>query len=116
MVGLKAVSRGALEGRHPQEANQARPGCLGESLQEASRAHVHVSSACPGRRSQHLHAEQVGPWRQEVRTAFQVHYLESLSSEPSFEDDVGGGPPLLRSLALASEASASAQKGGGVAG
>lgn len=44
--------------------------------------------------------------------AFQVHYLGSLASEPSFEDDVGRGPPLLRSLALASEASASAQKWG----
>lgn len=61
---------------------------------------------------QHLHAEQVGPRQQDVGAASQAHYLESLTSEPSLEDDVGRGPPLLRSLALASEASASAQKGG----
>lgn len=42
--------------------------------------------------------------------ASRVSYLVSLASGPSFED-VGGGPPLLRSLALASEASAGAQSG-----
>lgn len=38
-------------------------------------------------------------------------YLGSLASEASLED-VGRGPPLLRSLALASEASAGARKEG----
>lgn len=58
----------SLGREHLQEAKQARPGCLGESLQEASRAHIHGSSVCPGHRSQHLPAEQVGPWRQDVCT------------------------------------------------
>lgn len=44
--------------------------------------------------------------------ASQGRYLGSLASEASLEDAVGRGPPLLRSLALASEASAGAQKGG----
>lgn len=44
---------------------------------------------------------------------FQMQYLESLASVASFEDDVGRGPPLLCSLALASDASAGARKGGG---
>lgn len=41
-----------------------------------------------------------------------MRYLGSLASGASFEDDVGRGPPLLCSLALASEASASARKEG----
>lgn len=56
-------------------------------------------------------AEKVGPWAGRV-SAFQTCYLGSWASEASLEDDVGRGPPLLRSLALASEASTCAGKEG----
>lgn len=44
--------------------------------------------------------------------AFWMCYLGSWASEASLEDDVGRDPPLLRSLALASEASTGARKEG----
>lgn len=84
-------------------------GALDSSLQGTEGAPVHVASACSGCRNQRPSAEQSVLGRGAGGApASQACYLVSLASEPSFED-VGRDPPLRRSLALASEASAGAQ-------
>ena len=100
-----------------QEADQARlPGESPFPSQEPKGLMPSYGLSRPrAQGNQHLHLPSTGhPGGRRVCTCLpDARYLGSWASGDSFEDDAGRGPPLLCSLALASEASAGARKGGG---
>lgn len=94
-----------------------RPGVApwAEALPSSQKGPCLVASAIQGAQSSEPSGWASGLGSQRCAPASQVcrEYLGSLASEASLEDDVGRGSLLLRSPALASEASAGAQKGWG---